>query len=234
MSTFAAQMDFGKSALTMLRRLLVLAVVLSLVLALIPTPVLAAGQTFHFRFARKGAEGGWTNCPTQPAPGVVCTDTFLFVAEEVLKEDGSSFQGTTLFIDQFSYKFDRKGNFIFVSETFGFGEAILGVDQQLTSASASATIPLTICTVDRKGNFTCADSGTASVNASWIGTGDLVRVHDNFHVVSKGFTINSHFNGKFRDASASAQVNGNDVGAQFFATILEVRTGDVFVCHGGC
>ena len=234
MSTFTTQTDSGKSGLTMLRRLMIIALAISMVLALVPTSTLAAGQQFHFRFAGKGAEAGWTNCPTQPEAGVVCTDTFLFTAEEVFKEDGSSFQSTTLFMDQISYKFDRKGNFIFVSESFGFGEATLLVDQNLNSASVSATVPLFTCTVDRKGNFTCAEGGSATVNASWTGTGDLVRVNDNYHAVSKGFTYNAHFRGKFREASASGQVNGSDVGTQFFAQILEVRSGEVFVCHGEC
>ena len=61
-----------------------------------------------------------------------------------------------------------------------------------------------------------------------------MRVNDNYYAVSKGFTYNAHFRGKFHEASASAQVNGSDVGTQFFATILEVRSSDVSVCHGIC
>jgi len=234
MSTSTTKMDFGKAGLTMLRRLLVFAVAMSLVLALVPTPALAAGKTFHFSFAGKGAEAGLTTCPFQPAANVVCTDTFVFVAEQVIKEDGTQFSSTTLFIYQFSYKFDRKGNFIFVSERSGFADVTLSIDQKLTSASVSATVPLTLCTVDRKGNFTCTDAGTALVSGAWTGTGDLVRQNGNFHVVSKGFTFNGHFRGQFRDASASVQIDGISAGTQFFADMFDVSDGSVFVCHGDC
>ena len=220
------------SIFTMLRRTLTAFAIVSFSLALTPGSAAASGQTFHFNFAGKGAEAAWTTCPFQPEVNIVCTDTFVFVSEDVIKEDGTQFSSTTLFIDQFSYKFDRKGNFIFVSERFGFGDAALSIDQKLTSASVSATVPFTLCTVDRKGNFTCADAGMASVSGAWSGTGDLVRVNDNFHVVSKGFTFNEHFRGKFCNASASAQVDGTDVGTQFFAEMFDSTDGGVSVCHG--
>lgn len=197
-------------------------------------PSLAAGQTFHFSFAGKGADAGWTTCPFEPAANVVCTDTFISVAEQVFKEDGTRFPSTTLFLYQYSYKFDRKGNFIFLSDSFGFGDATLSINKQLTSASASATVPLTTCTVDRRGNYTCKDNGTATVSASWTGQGDLVRSNGNYHVVSKGFTYNSHFKGAFRYATASGQVNDSDFGTSFYASIFDSKWSDVFVCHGGC
>ena len=109
------------SIFTMLRRILTAFAIVSLTLALTPGSAAASGQTFHFNFAGKGAEAGLTTCPFQPEVNVVCTDTFVFVAEQVIKEDGTQFSSTTILLDQFSYKFDRKGNFIFVSERFGPG-----------------------------------------------------------------------------------------------------------------
>lgn len=217
---------------TMLSRILMALAIASLVLASTSGSAVASGKAFQFRFAGKGAEAGLTTCPFQPAANVVCTDTFVFVAEEVIKEDGTRFSSTTIFLDQFSYKFDRKGNFIFVSERFGFAEASLSIDQKLTSASASASVPVTFCTVDRRGNFICTDGGTVSVSGAWTGASDLVRVNDNYHVVSKGFTFNEHFRGQFRNASASVQVDGSSTGTQFFADMFDVTDGGVFVCHG--
>ena len=222
------------SIFTMLRRTLTGFAIVSLALALTSGGSAAASgaQTFNFSFAGKGAEAFLTTCPFQPEANVVCTDTFVFVSEQVFKEDGTKFSSTTLFLGQFSYMFDRKGNFIFVSDLLGFADATLSIDQRLTSASVSATVPLTLCTVDRKGNFTCAGAGTASVSGSWTGTGDLVRVHRNFHDVSNGINFNEHFRGSFRNASVSLQVDGSEVGTLFFADMFDVTDGSVFVCHG--
>lgn len=218
---------------TTLALMLALTMALS-VLALGSEPSLAAGQTFHFSYSGKGADAFWTTCPFEPIANVVCTDTWISVADQVYKEDGTRFPSTTLFFDQFSYKFGRKGNFIFVSESYGFGDANLSINKQLTSASASATVPLAICTVDRRGNWTCKDNGIATVSASWTGQGDLVRSGGNYHTVSKGSTYNSHFKGAYRYATASGQVNGSDLGTSFWASIFDSRWSDVFVCHGDC
>lgn len=199
-----------------------------------PEPSLAAGQTYHYSFAGKGADASWTTCPFEPVPNVVCTDTYISVAEQVYKEDGTKFPSTTLSLYQFSYKFDRKGNYIFASDSCGFGDATLSVGKQLKSASASATVPITTCTVDRRGNWTCRDNGTATVSASWIGWGDLVRSSGNYHNVSKGYTYNSHSQGMYRDATASGQVNVSDFGTPWWASIYDSKWTDVYICHGTC
>ena len=125
-------------------RLKILALVALAALLLTAMPVSAAGNAFHFSATGKGAEAGWTTFPADgiPVTNVVYTDTFLFTAEQAVKADGEVFSDKFLFIDQFSYKFDRSGNFIFVSETFGFAggsDVSLSVDNKLTSASVTAT-----------------------------------------------------------------------------------------------
>lgn len=222
------------SIFTMFRNTLMAFIVMSLALALTPGSAAAGAQVFRFSFKGKGAEAGMTTCPFQPQANVVCTDTFIFVSEQVFKEDGTEYPSTTVFLDQYSYKFDRKGNFIPVSERYGIAEAALLVDQKLTSASVSATIPLSVCTVDSRGNYACTYDETVSVSGSWTGTGDLVRVNDNYHAVSKGFTLNGHYRGIFRDAAAVIQVDGNSTGTQFFADIFDVSNGSTYVCHGAC
>ena len=182
-------------------------------LGLFPTPALATGQAFHYSYVGKGADAAWTTCPFQPEPNTVCTDTWISVGEEVYTEDGTKFPRSALFLYQSSYKFDRKGNWIFVSETYGSGEATLSVSRQLMDASASATLALTACIADRRGNYTCQDGGSATVSATWTGQGDLTRSNYNYRVVSKGFTYVGHSRGAYRDATASAQVNGSDVGS---------------------
>ncbi|MBI1886739.1 MAG: hypothetical protein HYS09_10585 [Chloroflexi bacterium] len=208
-------------------------------LALTAEPGTAAGNAFHFKVSGQGAEAGWSTCPFKelPEPNVVCTDTFLFAVDQAVLDNGTRFSDKFLFIDQFSFKFDRKGNFVFLSETFGFAggaDVTLSVDRKLTNASASATLLLTTCTPDRRGNVTCSD-GPGTVSGSWTGQGDLQRVNDFSVFVSKGFKDVFRVNGTLRNASTSAQIDGSAVpGTQFFGDIFDLTFGEVFVCHGGC
>ncbi len=221
--------------------LLATALVLAVVLALLRAGDTSAdsalssgsqGQTSHFSFAGKGAQALWTTCPTEPQK-IVCTFTAVFVADQVVKANGTRLPSTTLFLDQLTVQSDHKGNLFFVSESFGFADADLSVARQLSSASADATVPLTTCTIEHQ-SLSCVDGGTATVSGSWTGQGDLVRVSNTQHVVSKGTTLNVHLQGSFRDASAGGQVNGDAAGTQLFAQIFDVNLGEVFVCHGGC
>jgi hypothetical protein len=213
----------------------VLGVLLALVVA--ASPAQAAGNAFHFSVKGPGAEAFWSTFPVSgaPEPGVVYTDTSLSTAEQAVREDGTRFQDKFLFIDRFSYKFDRRGNFIFVSETFGFagGDAVaLTVDtQRLTSASVGADVALTTCT-EEHGDFVCVDAGTATVRASWAGTGELVRVSETFRVSSKTFTEVFRFRGTLRDATATGGMNGTDFGTSQFADVFNASSADLFVCHG--
>jgi hypothetical protein len=214
----------------------VLGVLLTLVVAA-ASPAQAAGNAFHFSVKGPGAEAFWSTFPTEgaPEPGVVYTDTFLQTAAQAVREDGTRFEDKFLFIDQFSYKFDRRGNFIFVSETFGFAsgdDVNLTVDaRKLTAASVTANVALTTCT-EEHGEFVCVDAGTATVHAAWTGTGELVRVSETFRASSKTFTEVFRFRGTFRDATATGGMNGTDFGTSQFADIFNASSADLFVCHG--
>jgi hypothetical protein len=166
---------------------------------------------------------------------VVYTDTFLYTAAQAVREDGTRFEEKFLFIDQFSYKFDRRGNIIFVSETFGFAsgdDVSLTVDvRRLTLASVTANVALTTCT-EEHGEFVCVDAGTATVHASWTGTGELMRVSETFRATSKTFTEVFRFRGTFRDATATGGMDGTDFGTSLFADIFNASSADLFVCHG--
>jgi hypothetical protein len=193
------------------------------------------GGSFHYSMAGKGAEGGWTNCPIYPAVNQVCTDTYLSVAEQVYKEDGSKIPSTTLSFYQSNYKIDRKGNYVFISDVYGYGEnASLTIDNQLTSATASASVMVTTCTIDRRGNYNCVDSGPLQVSASWSGYGSLVRSSSTSHTISKDYTYNSHFSGTYRNATASGQLNGADLGTLYYADLFNSRWSEVYICRNYC
>ena len=214
--------------------------ILTIVLALVTVflgfgpgarPVVAADQVYHFRFAGKGADAGWTNCPSGPSVGVVCTDTYIYGAEQVYREDGTKFPSTTLGLYQYSYSLDRKGNWVSISDAYGSGEATFSIDKKLTSASASATVPLTSCTVDRRGNYTCKEGSAAVIAVSWTGQGDLGRSKGNYHSVSTGFKYHSRWSGSYRSAMASGQVNGTDLGASQWASMYDSTSSDVYITH---
>lgn len=204
-------------------------------------PVAAAtgpgdGGSYRFSATGKGAEAVWSTAPADGSlvTNVVYTDTYVFAADQAVKQDGTVYSDKFLFVDQVSYKIDQRGEWIFVSETFGYaggGDMSLTINRQLTSASASATVALQTCTVDRRDSYTCVDAGIGSVVASWVGQGDLVRQSGTFHSGSAGFTQNSQFRGSLRNASADGSLNGSSLGAALFADIFSSSTRDVFICH---
>lgn len=201
-------------------------------LSISPPQARAAGNTWHYSFKGMGAEASFSDCNYWPVPaGTVCTDTYLAVAEEVYKEDGTKYPSTTMWFSQYQYKVDKRGNYIYISDRWGWGEASLSIDNKLSSATASATLQVTTCTVDRRGNYTCQEGDLMPVSASWNGTGYLVRTNSSQHTVSKGYTYNSRYKGVYRDASA--QVDGlQPVGEQWWATIYNSRWMDIYVSHG--
>jgi hypothetical protein len=193
-----------------------------------PTP-----GKFHFHYAGTGASAGWTTCPSGPVPTEVCTETYISVAEEAYREDGTRFPSKTLSLYEYRYTVDDQGNWIFVSDTSGMGDASLTIAKKLNGASASATVPLTICTADAEWNYTCVDGGQATVSVSWTGLGDLEKSHGNYHQSSTGFTLNSHWKGTSRNAAASGQVNGVDLGTALYGTLSESKSGDIWIYHDG-
>jgi hypothetical protein len=189
-----------------------------------------AGQTFKFSQKGKGADGLWTTCYEPPAAGVSCTDTYVTASEYFVKADGSTFGGAGIFVDQYTYHFDRRGNFIFDSETYGYGDATFAADSKLLSATVGATIPITICTATRR-SYTCDDGGTADVNASWTGTGELYKYSGNFHFKSDEFSDTYHFRGSSREAIGSASIDGADAGDRVYGYIFSSTERDTTICH---
>lgn len=192
-------------------------------------PALAAGASFHFSSKGLGAEGGWT-ATAGSGTNTVYTDTYIYTSHDSFTEGGQTYTAPSIFVDIFSYKFDRRGNFVFVSERFGFASGSdvvnLSVDSKLRSATVSATVAFDLC--DER---SCAPDGTSDVDASWTATSAIVKVNDNFKVNSQGFTETSHFRGSFRDASATATVDGVSAGEQWLGDVFNVSSRDVFVCH---
>ncbi len=226
----------------MRRALFLAAVVVALVGA--AAPVLAApGQTIHFALSGRGAEGGWSTYPPDGSivANVVYRDTFIGTATQAWKSNGTQANGTSLSVDVFSYKFDRRGNFVPVSEVFGFIEgSSLAIDNKLTAATASGRGAADVCQIDAAWNYTCTQ-GTVSVGASWSGQGALTRAHGTSSFGVSG-EFQSTFHGTFlmrgATATATVAVNGSSVnigpnqGADMFS--FNQGENDVYICRSGC
>jgi hypothetical protein len=224
----------------MRHRILALVALAALLVPVLPVTAATGpgdGGSYRFSATGMGAEALWSTAPVDGSlvTNVVYTDTYLFTADQAVKQDGTVYSDKFLFIDQFSYKVDRRGNWVFVSETFGFAggdDVQLTVDRQLASASASASVALVTCTPGHHGSYSCVDAGIGSVAASWIGEGDILRQSGTFHLGSSGFTENGQFRGSFRNASADGSLDGVGLGSSLYADIFNSTSRDIYICHG--
>lgn len=69
------------------------------------------------------------------------------------------------------------------------------------------------------------------MSASWTGLGALGHQVRNMHFAKGSLTENFHYNGYFRDASATASVNGIDMGTPLYADMFNVKRAYVVICH---
>ena len=212
-------------------------------LSLVSTGTAAAsGTALQFSAKGPGAEALFSTFPASgpPVSGTVYTDTFVTGDSTTTGIGNGKSLERVLFLDEFSYKFDASLNFVPVSDTSGYadGSAVtLSISQKLTSASASATVPLTTCALDANGMpTTCKPPVQTAVSASWTGQGSLVTesFHSMFH--TKGTTLVTSFHGTRRNATAALQIGGTSVAARLvFADIFDSAQKSTCITHsGGC
>jgi len=94
-------------------------------------------------------EAVWTTAPLEeaPVPNVAYTDTWVAGSSGRVNYNGDRSSGASLAIEIATYKFDSNGDFSLLSITPGFAvDATVQIDRQLTAASASASIPVSVCT----------------------------------------------------------------------------------------
>jgi hypothetical protein len=188
------------------------------------TAAAAPAETFHFQFNGSFAEALWE---TQTSSSF--TDTFVFAQKD---KRGNAL----LFLDEFTENFDSNGNFTGATDVFGEADSgvSFSVAGQLSSATASATVPVTSCSYDADFNLIgCSDAGTVDVSANWTGEGPIARgtFNQNFH--QDGFHEVDHFTGTDRQATATATVDGTSLGTGdlLFADLGTAVSGTVIICH---
>jgi hypothetical protein len=184
----------------------------------------APAETFHFQFNGSFAQALWE---TQTSSSF--TDTFVFAQQE---KRGATFH----YLDVFTANFDSSGNFTGATDVFGEADSgvSFSISHSLSSATASATLPVTSCSYDADFNLIgCSDAGTIDVSANWTGEGPIARgtFTDNFH--QDGFHEVDHFTGSDRQATATATVDGTSLGTGdlVFADLGTAVSGSVSICH---
>jgi hypothetical protein len=215
------------------------AVCLSLVFA---ATAAASGTAVQFSATGPGAEALFSTFPASgnPVPGTVYTDTYVNASSTITGIGNGKSLDQVLYLDEFSYKFDTSLNFIPVSDTNGYadGAAVtLSISPKLTSARASATVPLTTCALDANGNPTICNSAVqTAVSGSWTGQGSLVKQSSLSLFHTKGTTIVSRFRGSTRNATAALAVGGTSIAAPLvFADIFDATQKTTCISHtGGC
>ena len=209
----------------MRRALIGLAVTAFTVLTFAGPASAAPGQVTRFSFHGPFADAFWST-----SSATSFTDTSVTVSK--------SMHSSELFVDQFSGNQDANGNFTGGTDTSadvtsGFSFAIQ--QSQLTSASTSGSgLPATTCTVDANFNFTDCHATTIDVSGTWTGQGPISRSVANDHFKSAGFSVNDHFSGTDRAATATGNVGGLTLGASDlqFADLGSTNSGTTTVCIG--
>ncbi len=195
-----------------MRRLFIgVAVAALTVLSLAGPASAASGQVATFRFHGTFADAFWSSSSATNS-GTTFTDTTISVS--------TSKQGSALYVDQFTGNLDANGNFTGGTDTLvgvpgamepgvtsGFSFTI--DTPTLASASVNGSgLPATTCTFGADGEqLGCTDT-TIDVSADWTGQGTISREVSNFHTKGGPFSLNDHFNGTSRAATASGTVAG--------------------------
>ncbi len=199
-----------------------------------PPPEAPAAQTAHLDFAGKGAIAVWTTCPNEPGAGLECTTTFLS-ATFVKRENRTPVRAATALFEQSTIRFEEGLEVTVLSSTFASGPIDLAVDRALGGASFQAAMGSQTC-APVGGEIAC-EEGTATVAASWTGTGALVRFTENS--TPGGNTggpplLIVHERRAARPASATASLDSVAVpGDLVFAEVFDGARSFVLVCRGG-
>jgi hypothetical protein len=163
-----------------------------------------AADTNQFRATTLGARASFFNTCSVP----VCTNFIIATSTR------SVVNGTRTQISQICAP---------IPSDFMCGDATVSVNGGLSSATASGTIPVTICSTTG-----CSES-TVTVSATWTAVGDRERTHQHPKFpLEQGKVI---FNDTFvlRDATATATLNGVSLGTSRFAEIFRGHEGEVVI-----
>jgi len=94
---------------------------------------------------------------------------------------------------------------------------IFSIDKKLNSASLS-DVPIEVYDGDT------GVSETMTVNADWIGKGDISRGSSSYSSKSGDYVWKSSDSSKYRDASVTGSINGLDLGVNSYASLSNFKS----------
>lgn len=202
--------------------------------AVTAAPAAAAAPTkFTFSGSGLSADAVFSNLPAgTPVVGRVYTDVLVYGADETTTADGTTYTDDFAYVDVFSYKFDRNGNTVPVSSSFGEAagdQATFTADpKRLATASLTAQVNMQSCT-DRG----CRSTGTAAVSVTWTGNGATSTYKSSNRTSDPGeFLSTGRFSGSSRQASATGSVPVLGTATALYASISSGTWSERTICHG--
>lgn len=193
----------------------------------------AAPAKFTFSTSGVSADAVFTNAPMDSdlVAGKVYTDVFVTAADQASTENGTTYTDDFAFVDVFSYKIDRRGNFTPVSSSFGFAGgddvAFNGDARRLSTATLTARLDMQKCNAQG-----CASTGVSDVSVTWSGTGATTTYRGTVRTNDPGqFHTSTRFNGTERQATASGSVPVLGNADAVFASIRSGTDTSRTICH---
>ena len=204
-----------------MRKRLLVALVLALILVALPVVSALAGNIFHF--SGQSADAFFSS--TDPS-GCIGTFVAAFATDGRFQSPpgpGSTSSGAFVGIAQFNFCTG-----VLLMDAFG-SASLADPDFQVSRDLTSATLNTTLLVVDSVSGSTFS----VDVDLTWTGTSALSRSNSHFHFQSPGFIVNGHFNGasRFAEASGSVTIGATNFtpGPSDFAQISSAKSGEVTV-----
>ena len=198
----------------------------SLALLALPSAALAADV---YRFRDSGASASFS---TLSDDGCIATYANIFAGENVARSTqnangtspapGSS-SGTGIGI----FQYDQCSNTV-IRDASGWS-LLSDQDFQMSHRLDGATLTATIEVYDYVSDTTFP----VTVDLAWIGDGDITRGNNSYHYQSPGHIMNGHFNGTFRDATASGTISDGTTNfaaeASEYGSLYSAKSGSVSI-----
>jgi hypothetical protein len=182
----------------------------------------AAGDVEHYRVQGASAQAIWQH-------GFTTT---------IIEAQSTSVDGTAIFFDRFTPRFDRHGNLTGATDLTGVlfsRRTLVTVGKQLSSAQVTANVRVSRCTFNTSGEQTgCTRAGSITISLTFTGVGPTARGGSSYHFRYPGETVTGHVVGTQRQATVSGTIAGRRVIARDLdqATIGHLKAGGIDVCHG--
>ncbi len=204
-----------------------------------PPPQAPAASVVRLALDSVGGAASWSTCDAYPPPpGTECTETTVF-AEDIKRQYGVKVDEVLVYLDRRHYRYEHEGplllNILTASVTIPSDEASFDLAPRLAALEVKAPVFTSECSWSGD-DYVCTD-GVAELAVAWRAIEDPVRYVENStpgrEIRSPSFSL-FHLRGTFRNATATAELNGVDVpGHLTDAFLIDGSQVAIFVCAGG-